>query len=83
MELAGDGADFGVEQPLDQRVDVFIGRADRGAVGELVGDAIETAEELRFFSRSHNSGPRERVNPRFARGDVLRPKTMVDREAAV
>jgi len=83
VELSRDRADLGVEQALDQGVHVLIGRADRGAVGELVGDAIETAEELRFFTGSHNAGVTQGVHPGLAGGDILRPETMVDRETAV
>src|SRR5258706_361626 len=83
VQLSGDRADLGVEQALDEGVHVFIRRADRGAVGELVGDAIETADELRFFTGSHDAGVTERVHPRLARGDILRPEPMIDGKAAV
>ena len=83
VQLSGDRADLGVEQALDEGVHVFIRRADRGAIGELVGDAIETAEELRFFTGSHDAGVTERVHPRLARGDILRPEPVIDGKAAV
>ena len=50
MQLPGDRADLGIQQTLDQRVDVFVRRAHGRAIGELIGDAIETVEELRLFS---------------------------------
>ena len=83
MQLSRDRANLGVEQALDEGVHVFIGRADRGAVGEFVGDAIEAAEELRFFTGSHHAGVTEGVHPRLARGDILRPEPMIDGKTAV
>ena len=62
---------------------VFVRCADGGAVGELIGYAIEAAKQLRFFIGSDNPGLTECVHPRFARGDVLRPETMIDGETAI
>ena len=83
VELARRGADFFVEQALDERMDVLIGGAGRGAVGEPLGDAVEAVEQLGFlFSRQHADAA-EGVNPRLAGGDVLRPEPVIHRETAV
>ena len=83
MELSGHRADFGVEQPFDEAVNVLVGRTDRGPVREFVGHTIETLEQLRFFAGAQNAGAAKRVHPRFAREDVLRPEPMIDGETAV
>src|SRR6266550_1083666 len=83
MELPRHRTDFRVEQPLDERVHVFIGSAGGGAVSELVGDAVESFEQLRFFRGGQDARAAQRVYPRLAGGDVLRPETMIDGEAAV
>src|SRR2546430_14158281 len=49
VELPRHGADLFVEQPLDQRVNVLIGGADRGAVRQPLGHAIQSVQELRLF----------------------------------
>jgi len=83
VQLAGETTHLVVEQALHESVHVFVWGADRGAVGELIRYAIETAKQLRFFMGSDNSSPAERVHPRLARGDVLRPEAMIDGEAAI
>ncbi len=83
MQLAGNGADFVVEESLDERVDVFIGCAHCGAIRKPIGDAIEALEELRLFGRRQNPGAAQRVDPGFAREDVLRPEAMVDGKGTV
>jgi len=44
VQLSRHRTDLGVEQALDQRVHIFVGRADRGAVRELLSDVIEAVE---------------------------------------
>jgi len=83
VQFARDGADFLVEQPLDEGVHVFVGRANGSAVREAIGDAVEPALELGFLRRRHDADAAEGVHPRFAREDVLRPEAMIDGEAAV
>jgi hypothetical protein len=62
---------------------IFIWSADGGAVCELVGDAVEPFEQLHFFGGGQHAGAAQRVNPRLARGDILGPQTVIDRETAV
>jgi len=83
VQFAGDRTDFGVEQSLDQRVDVLVRRAHCGPVGEFVRDAVEAFEQLRFFGGGQHTGAAQGVYPCLAGGDVLRPETMIDGEAAV
>ena len=83
MELAGDGSNFGVQQPLDQCVHVFVRRADGRAVGEFVGDAIQSFEQQRFFAGAQNARAPQGVHPCLTREDVLRPETMIDGKTAV
>ncbi len=83
VELPGHGADFFVQQPLDERVYVLVWRAHGCPVGEALGDAVEAVLELRLLGGRHNADPAERVHPRLARDDVLRPEAMMDGEAAV
>ena len=83
MQLPRNRTDFGVEQSLDERMHVFIWSADGGAVSELVGDAVEPFEQLCFFGGGQHGGAAQGVNPCLARGDILRPKTVIDRETAV
>src|SRR6185503_6206158 len=83
VELTGQGADFGVQQSLDERMHVFVRCADRGAVGQFVGDAVEAVEQLRFFAGAQNAGAAERVPPRLAREDILGPEAVIDGKGAV
>ena len=83
VQFAGETTDLVVEQALHERVHVFVRCGDRGAVRELIGYAIEAAQQLRFFIDSDNPCLTECVHPRFARGDVLRPETMIDGETAI
>ena len=83
MQFARESTNLLVEQSLDQRVHVLVRCADRGTVGQLIGDAIEAAEQLRFFMGSDDPRATECVHPRFARGDVLWPEAMIDGEAAI
>ncbi len=83
MQLARGGADFFVEQALDERMDVFIRGAGRGAVGEAFGDAVEAVEQLGFFFGRQHADTAEGVNPRLAGRDVLRPQPVIHRETAV
>jgi len=64
-------------------VHVLVGRAHCGSIGELISDAIQTFEELSFFAGVQNACAAERMHPRFTRGDVLRPETVIDGKAAV
>ena len=83
MQFAGDRADFGIQESLDEGVYVFVRRADAGAIGKTLGDPVEPAQELRFFLSRYNSCLTQCVHPRFARGDVLRPQPMIDGKAAI
>ena len=83
VELAGGGADFLVEQALDEGVHVLIRRAGGGTVGEPLGNAVEPVEQLGLFFRRQHPDAAQRVDPRFARRDILGPEAVIHREAAV
>ena len=83
MQVAGQGADFLVQQPLDERVHVLVGGARGGAVSQPLGDAVQPLEQLRFFRRRQHPRTAQGVNPGLARRDVLRPEPVVHRETAV
>ena len=83
MQFARESTNLLVEQSLDEGMDVLVRCADRGTVGELIGDAIEAGKQLRLFMGSDDPCATEGVHPRFARGDVLWPEAMIDGEAAI
>ena len=83
VQLAGHRADFLVQQPLDERVHVFVGSACRGPVGQPLGHAVQPLEHPPFLPRQQHAHAAESVDPRLARRDVLRPEAVVHRETAV
>ena len=83
MQLPRDRAHFLVQQALDQRVDVLIGRAHGGTVGQPLGDAVQALEQLRLFGGREHTHPAKGVDPGLARGHVLGPDAVIDGETAV
>ena len=83
MELPRHGTDLFIEQPLDQRVDILVGRTGRGAVRQTLGHAIQPVQELQLFRRRQYADPTQGVHPRLAGGHVLRPQAVIYGEAAI
>ena len=83
VQLPRRRADLFVQQPLDQRVDVFVRGAHGGAVGEPLGDAVEPLEQRGLLGGGEHAHAAQRVDPRLARRDVLGPQPVVHGQAAV
>ena len=83
VELPRDRPHLLVQQALDQRVDVFIGRAHGGAVRQPLRHAVQAFEQVRFLDGGEDADAAERVDPGLARRDVLRPQAVVHRQAAI
>src|SRR2546427_3561526 len=49
---------------------LFRSRPHRGAVGQPLGDAVESLEQLRLLRRGHHTDAAQRVDPRLAGRDV-------------
>ena len=62
---------------------VLIRRAGGGTVGEPLGDAVEPVEQLGLFFRRQHPDAAQRVDPCFARRDILGPEPVIHRQAAV
>ena len=78
VELAGDRPHFGVQQALDQSMHVLVGRAHGRAIGQPLGDAVETVEQLRLLGSGHDADAAESMHPGLAGGHVLGPQPVID-----
>ncbi len=83
MQLGRDVADLGVQQPIDERVHVLVGRLRRLARFDSRGDGIQAAlDRLALFERQHAGAP-ERYRPRLREPDIVRPEAEIDADGAV
>lgn len=72
-----------VQQPVDHRMNVFIGRDRLRAVGDARRDTVESPYDLRALVFGKHSGVRESGGPRLGEAHVVRPETEIDADRAV
>src|SRR5262249_31735626 len=81
VQLAADLADQLLKAPLDVGVDVLELEAEREGPGrQLVADRGEPPDDGVALGGGQEPGARERLGPRDAAGDVVRPESPVEGE---
>ena len=83
MELGCDVAHLLVEQAVDERVDILIGRDRECARAELRGDGIESLLEAPALLERDDAGVPERDGPCLGELDVEGPEAEIDVDGAV
>ena len=83
VQLGGDGAGFLVQEPVDHRVNIFVGCHRRRAVGDAQRHAIEPLlQRIALVTREH-ARVAERPRPRLGQAHVMRPESEVGADRAI
>ncbi len=83
VQLGGDVADFGVEQAIDERMDVLVRRGRGFTRGQSRGHAVEPVLEALALLEREDAGVPERHGPGLGGADVERPEPDVDVDGAI
>ena len=72
-----------MQQPVDHRMHIFVGRDGLLAIYDSGGDSIETFGDLPAFLRGEDARVGKRGRPGLGEADIVRPETKIDADRAI